>query len=180
MKGFFSVSALVLAAISLTACVTLATPGTPQKIPITNKGELSTVVLSLVERQNFIIDGEKTYNHPDGLVFYFVIYPAVKDHSRPTIKEYQNFTIDGNPYWRNQSGSVDSYTVIYNEKTFEKSNPQTAVKIKVEKDKNALIQKTIICGEMLPPSGSVEYLYYVGFEQELEEFEFLFRLQDVL
>jgi hypothetical protein len=132
-----------------------------------------------VERQNFINDGERTYTHPDGLVFYFIITPLDKDQSYPTIRESQNFTIDGNEYWQNLAGSIDSYTVIFSPGIFAREYPETAGKISVASP-NAFIQKTIICGEKLPPTGLVRYVFYFGFEQELDEFEFLFRLQDAL
>jgi hypothetical protein len=132
-----------------------------------------------VERQNFINDGERTYTHPDGLVFYFVVTPLGKDQLYPTIKEFQNFTIDGTGYWQNLAGSIDSYTVIFSPEIFAREYPETAKKINTV-DSGAFIQKTIICGEKLPPNGLVRYVFFFGFEQELEEFEFLFRLRDVL
>ncbi|MDR0402463.1 MAG: hypothetical protein LBH35_02610 [Treponema sp.] len=150
-----------------------------EKIPVTQKGGMSEVTLAIVERQNFINDGERTYTHPDGLVFYFVINPA-GERSYPAIKDSQNFTIDGNEYWRNLPGSIDSYTVIYSPGIFALEHPAVAEKIGVVNKPGAFVQKTIICGEKLPPKGLVRYVFHFGFEQELEEFEFLFRLQDVL
>jgi hypothetical protein len=163
----------------LFSCASFPAQGGAGKIPITKKGEMSEVTLALVERQNFINDGERIYTHPDGLVFYFIITPLGKDQSYPTIRESQNFTIDGSEYWQNQAGSVDSYTVIFSRGIFALEYPEIAGKINAP-DPGSFIQKTIICGEKLPPTGLVRYVFYFGFEQELDEFEFLFRLQDAL
>ena len=163
----------------LFSCASFPDQGRTGKIPITKKGEMSEVALTLVERQNFIDDGERTYTHPDGLVFYFVINPVDKTQSYPAIKESQNFTIDGNEYWQNQAGSIDSYTVVFSSRAFTREHPEIAGKINITGSSDALVQKTIICGEKLPPKGVVRYVFYFGFEQELEEFELLFRLQDV-
>jgi hypothetical protein len=150
------------------------------KIPITLEGDMSTVVLSMVKRQNIIREGERTYTHPDGLVFYFVVYPAYRSYSYPTIREYQNFTIDGIGYWQNTNGTIDSYTVIYNEKTFKENEPEVFAKSGLRRNSGALIQKTIICGDPLPEQGIINYKFFFGFEQELEEFDFIFRIQDIL
>jgi len=140
---------------------------------------MSTAVLALVERQNSIFDGNLTHTHSDGLVFYFVVYPSNEDVS-PSIKQYQNFAIDGEFYWQNVSGAYDSHTVIYNERTFREQEPDIFDRITVRKNANALIQKTIICGPPLPPDGIVAYPLFFGFGQTLEEFEFRFKLGDVL
>jgi hypothetical protein len=174
----FCVTAAALLLPCLSSCASFPAEARPGKIPLTGKGEMSEVTLALVERQNFISDGERTYTHPDGLVFYFIITPTDKDQLYPTIKESQNFTIDGNEYWQNLAGSIDSYTVIFSPGIFAREHPETAGKINVA-GSDAFIQKTIICGEKLPSKGLVRYAFYFGFEQELEEFEFLFRLQDV-
>jgi hypothetical protein len=163
----------------LFSCATVPARDKTEKIPITKKGEMSEVTLAFVERQNFIDDGERTYTHPGGLAFYFVINPAGGNQTYPAIKDSQNFTIDGNEYWQNQAGSVDSYTVIFSPGIFAREYPEMAGKIKISGSPGALIQKTIICGEKLPPEGLVRYVFYFGYEQELEEFEFLFRLQDL-
>jgi hypothetical protein len=176
----FCMTAAVLFSLHISSCASFPVQGRMEKIPITKKGEMSEVTLALVERRNFIDDGERTYTHPDGLVFYFVINPVNKAQSYPTIKESQNFTIDGNEYWRNLAGSIDSYTVIFSRGIFVREYPETAGKINITGSPDALVQKTIICGETLPSGGLVRYVFYFGFEQELEEFEFLFRLQDVL
>ena len=136
---------------------------------------MSTAVLALVSRQNYINDGTKTYAHPDGLAFYFVIYPSQSD-AYPAIKQYQNFTVNGEPYWQNTPGTCDSYTVIYNEKTFEEQDPEAFAKTALRKNANAFIQKTVICGNPLPPKGIVAYTLFFGFGQTLEEFEFRFTL----
>jgi hypothetical protein len=175
----FCITAAALFLLCLSSCASFPDQVRPEKIPITKKGEMSEVTLALVERQNFISDGERTYTHPDGLVFYFIITPANKNQLYPTIKESQNFTIDGNEYWQNLAGSIDSYTVIFSPEIFAREHPETAGKINTS-GSDAFIQKTIICGEKLPSQGLVRYVFYFGFEQELEEFEFLFRLQDVL
>jgi hypothetical protein len=107
-----------------------------------------------------------------------VIYPSKTD-AYPSIKQYQNFTINGDPYWQNVSGAYDSYTVIYNERTFEEQEPDAFVRLNVKRNANAFIQKTIICGPPLPPRGIVVYPLFFGFGQTLEEFEFRFNLKDV-
>ena len=160
------------------SCASLSFFQTTPKIPITRKGEYSTVTLTMVKRQNIIREGERTYTHEDGLAFYFVIEPASGSSVHPAIREAQNFTIDGVSYWQNQAGSIDSFTVIYNARTFFENDPEAAAVISANPE--AFIQKTIICGEKLPPAGIVRYPFYFGFEQELEEFEFQFRLQDIL
>ncbi|MDR1862433.1 MAG: hypothetical protein LBQ67_00780 [Treponema sp.] len=151
----------------------------PAKIPITIQGSLSTVVLAIVERENTIREGETAYTYPGGLAFYFVIYPADRNHTHPTIREAQNFTIDGKNYWRNDSAAIDSYTVIYNERTFEEKEGTLFAKAGIRRSAGALIQKTIICGESLPRQGLVRYSFFFGFDQKLEEFDFQFRLQDL-
>jgi hypothetical protein len=155
-------------------------PPTPiSRLPITRKGKMSTTVLSLVERQNSIFDGKQTYTYPGGLAFYFVIYPSNENGSAPSIKQYQNFTIDGEPYWQNASGAYDSYTVIYNLRTFEEQESAARAKITIRKHAAVFIQKTIICGAPLPSQGIVSYPLFFGFGQTLEEFEFRFNLKDV-
>jgi hypothetical protein len=178
LSGFFCATAAAIFLTSLFSCASFPAQARTGKIPITQKGEMSEVTLALVERQNFINDGERTYTHPDGLVFYFIITPLGKAQSYPTIKDSQNFTIDGVGYWQNLAGSIDSYTVIFSPEIFIREYPEIAKKINTV-DPGAFIQKTIICGEKLPPKGLVHYVFYFGFEQELEEFEFLFRLQDL-
>jgi hypothetical protein len=160
------------------SCTSLPFLQTTPKIPITRKGKYSTVTLAMVKRQNIIKDGERTYTHEDGLAFYFVIEPAGGGSIHPVIREAQNFTIDGVSYWQNQAGSIDSFTVIYNTRTFFENDPEAAAAITANPE--VFIQKTIICGEKLPLAGIVRYPFYFGFEQELEEFEFQFRLQDIL
>jgi hypothetical protein len=140
---------------------------------------MSTVVLALVERQNYIFDGTQTFTHPDGLVFYFIIYPQDPNDTYPSIKQHQNFTINGEPYWQNASGVYDSHTVIYNETLFEEQGGTALSKISIRKNSSALIQKTVICGAPLPPRGIVQYPFFFGFNQNLEEFEFRFNLQDI-
>ncbi|MDR2662450.1 MAG: hypothetical protein LBC31_05585 [Treponema sp.] len=155
-------------------------PSTPiSRIPITRKGKMSTTVLALVERQNFIFDGKQTYTYPDGLAFYFVIYPS-EENGVPSIKQYQNFTIDGELYWQNASGAYDSYTVIYNARTFEEQETAARAKINIRKSTPVFIQKTVICGAPLPSQGIVSYLLFFGFGQTLEEFEFRFNLKNVV
>jgi hypothetical protein len=178
----FCVTAAALFSLCLSSCASFPAQTRTEKIPITRKGKMSEVTLALVERQNYINDGERTYTHPDGLVFYFIVTPLNKEQSYPaypTIKESQNFTIDGSEYWQNLAGSIDSYTVIFSPGIFAREYPETAGKIGAT-GPDAFIQKTIICGEKLPSKGLVRYVFYFGFEQELDEFEFLFRLQDVL
>jgi hypothetical protein len=154
--------------------------GSSSKPPITIKGEMSTAVLAIVERQNSIQEGERTYTYPDGLAFYFVVYPADKSFSYPTIKEFQNFTIDGESYWQNTNGTIDSYTVIYNERTFKENEPETFAKAAIRRNSGALIQKTIICGDPLPQTGTIRYQFFFGFDQELEEFDFRIKIQHIL
>jgi hypothetical protein len=132
-----------------------------------------------VERQNYIADGANTFTHPDGLVFYFVIYPSGEGGSYPSIKQYQNFTVNGELYWQNATGTYDSQTVIYNERTFEEQEGDVFARIGMRKSTNAFIQKTVICGAPLPPQGVVVYPLFFGFGQTLEEFEFRFNLKDI-
>jgi hypothetical protein len=174
---------MVSCAVLFAACVSFPGSFKVSKIPISYAGEYSTVTLALVKRQNLIHDGERIYEHEDGLAFYFVVEPAAASGSvHPAIREAQNFTIDGVSYWRNKPGSIDSLTVIYNTRTFAEHDPGAALEISAVLDSNpeAFIQKTVICGEKLPSAGIVRYPFYFGFEQELEEFEFLFRLQDTI
>jgi len=149
------------------------------KIPITKNGKMSTVVLSLVKRQNYINDGNQTFSYPDGLVFYFIIYPF-QAGNYPAVKQYQNFSINGEPYWKNIPAACDSYTLIYNLKTFEEQEPEVFKKTSIRKNSNPLIQKTVICGDPIPPDGIVSYLLFFGFGQNLEGFEFTFALKDIL
>jgi hypothetical protein len=86
IKG--TLACVLLPCLLSAGCASLSL-GSSSKIPITVKGEMSTVVLSIVERQNSIQEGERIYTHPDGLVFYFVIYPAYRSYSYPTIREAQ-------------------------------------------------------------------------------------------
>ena len=156
-------------------------PSVPKvaKIPITQKGEMSTVVLSLVNRQNTIFDGENIHTFPDGLVFYFIVYP-VKTNISPTIKQYQNFTIDKEHYWQNTPGSYNSHTVIYNERTFIEHEPEAFSIINIKKNTKFFVQKTIICGPSLSSEGIVHYQLFFGYGNTLEEFNFMFNLKDVL
>jgi hypothetical protein len=180
--GYGGLTAVLTVFVLLAACSTLPASVAVSKIPITRAGTYSTVTLAMVKRQNVIKDGARTYVHEDGLAFYFVIEPAVSGSVHPTIREAQNFTIDGVSYWRNQAGSVDSFTVIYNARTFAENDPAAALDIAaiLGSSPEAFIQKTVICGEKLPPAGIVRYPFYFGFEQELDEFEFLFRLRDTI
>ena len=148
------------------------------KIPITKKGNMSTVVLALVTRQNTINDGKQIYTFSDGLVFYFIIYPS-NFGSIPAIKQNQNFTVNGEPYWQNLPETCDSQTIIYNAKTFEEQEPNAFSKIKLRKNTSVYIQKTVICGAPLPSEGIVTYRLFFGVGQTLEEFEFRFNLKDV-
>jgi hypothetical protein len=150
---------------------------------ITKQGEMSEVVLAHVQRQNYIQDGDRNYTHPDGLVFYFVIYPKNKNFGQltpPPPMDPQNFTINGAAYWQDLAGTVDSYTVIYDEKTFLENEAALIDRFTFTQNAEALIQKTISCGEALPKKGTVEYVFYFGFEQQLEEFNFQFELRDAL
>jgi hypothetical protein len=171
--GFF----LIFLAAAL-SCSTLSS-NSAARIPITKRGKMSTVVLALVERQNYIFDGTQTFVHPDGLVFYFIIYPQDHTEAYPSIRQYQNFTINGEPYWQNASGTYDSHTIIYNEKLFEEQESAAFAKISIRKNSAALIQKTVICGAPLPARGLILYPLFFGFNQNLEEFEFRFRIQDI-
>jgi len=160
------------------SCASLSRGGNAEQIPIAKEGRMSKVVLAHVERRNTIDDGTEVYSHEDGLAFYFVIYPLGENYSRPVLKESQNFTIDGKPYWKNKAGAIDSYTVLFDEKTFLEEEPDAAPRVSLESGAHALIQKTIICGEALPPEGLVRYRFFFGYEQEIEEFDFLFSLED--
>jgi hypothetical protein len=177
--GALALRAAALIPLLLSACASLPPADEAQKIPITRKGTMAEAVLALVERQNVISDGERSYTHPDGLAFYFVVYPYAENRRYPTIKEAQNFTVDGENYWQNRSGAIDSYTVIYDEKAFANNERAAAGRIGVRPGAGAFIQKTVICGAPLPAKGVVRYVLYFGFEQRLEEFEFIFRLQDI-
>jgi hypothetical protein len=187
---------VLFCAFAVSACVTVPSSDTVERIPITVQGNMSTVCLALAQRQNAIQNADRTYTHPDGLEFYFVIYPAAgkrispeekpaAENGRtpviiPTIRKAQQFTIDGKPYWQNLSGSIDSQTVIYTARSFGQSEPEIAARIDITQTPDVFIQKTILCGEPLPRDGVVRYPFYFGFGQELEEFEFRFRLRDVL
>ena len=162
----------------IVSCTGSPAPSVVSKVPITQKRKMSTVVLALVTRQNNITDGSQTYTYADGLVFYFIIYPN-QSGLYPAIKQYQNFTINGEPYWLNSPGSYDSHTIIYNEKTLSEQEPEVFQKIKIRKNTNALIQKTIICGDTLPSEGIISYHLFFGFGQILEDFEFVFSLKDL-
>ncbi|MCL1928661.1 MAG: hypothetical protein FWG07_07725 [Treponema sp.] len=140
---------------------------------------MSTVVLALVNRQSTIFDGENIHTFPDGLVFYFIIYP-VNTNISPTIKQYQNFTIDKEPYWKSTPGSYNSHTVIYNERTFIEHEPEAFSIINIRKNTKAFVQKTIICGPSLPSEGIVHYQLFFGYGKTLEEFNFIFNLKDAL
>jgi hypothetical protein len=176
-KTVFSI--IAFCALLSAGCISMPF-GSSSKIPLTRKGEMSTVVLFHVERRNYIHEGERTYTYPDGLVFYFIVYPVDKNNSYPTIKESQNFTINGQSYWQNANGSIDSHTVIYNERTFKENEPGIFAKAGIKLNSGVLIQKTVICGDPLPEQGAVRYLFYFGFAQELEEFDFQFKIQDLL
>jgi hypothetical protein len=186
----FPLFVLYLSGLTGCAGVPAAETEAPVPVPVTLEGSMSTVCLALVERQNRIRNEDRAYNHPDGLAFYFVIYPSGENYAVvkekeasaliPTIKEAQQFTINGTPYWQNLNGSIDSQTVIFNAKTFKQNEPETATKLNLADNTGMFIQKTVICGEPLPAEGIVRYPFYFGFEQELEEFDFLFKLQDVL
>ena len=180
--GRIGLPAALAAFVLLASCSSLPSSAGIANIPIIRAGTYSTVTLAMVKRQNIIKDGERIYAHEDGLAFYFVVKPAAEGRAHPTIREAQNFTIDGVSYWRNQAGSIDSLTVIYNARTFAENDPAAAMEIAaiLAGNPDAFIQKTVICGEKLPPAGIVRYPFYFGFEQELEEFEFLFRLQDTI
>jgi hypothetical protein len=177
--GFLPLLFLVFSCTGLPPSDKATRPLTPiSRIPITRRGKMSTTVLALVERQNFIFDGKQTYIYPDGLAFYFVIYPS-GENSPPSIKQYQNFTINGELYWQNASGAYDSYTVIYNARTFEEQEAAARAKINIRKNTPVFIQKTVICGAPLPSQGIVTYPLFFGFGQTLEEFEFRFNLKGV-
>jgi hypothetical protein len=150
------------------------------KIPISRRGKMAAAVLALVERQNYIFDGDNTYTYADGLVFYFVIYPSGQRDVGPSIKQHQNFTVNGEPYWQNATGAYDSQTVIYNERTFAEHESQALSRVNIRRNANALIQKTVICGAALPPQGIVQYTLFFGFGRTLEEFEFRFDLRDIM
>ena len=160
------------------ACTSFPALSSVSKIPITQKGKMSTVVLALVNRQNTIFDGEQGHTFPGGLEFYFIIYPLTPNVD-PTIKQYQNFAINKEPYWQNVPGSYDSYTVIFNERTFAEYEPKAFSKINIRKNSKFFVQKTTICGPPLPSEGIVTYLLFFGFGETLEEFEFRFNLMDV-
>jgi hypothetical protein len=98
---------------------------------------------------------------------------------RPAIRQHQNFIVDGEPYWRNTPGAYDSFTVVYNEHTFEEQEPRAASRIALRRNAGAFIQKTVICGPPLPPRGQVAYPLFFGFGQTLEVFDFSFNLQDI-
>ncbi|MDR0598739.1 MAG: hypothetical protein LBG84_01475 [Treponema sp.] len=162
------------------ACAAAPPPPAAGGVPMVRKGKMSTAVLALVERQNYIFDGEHTHIHPDGLAFYFVMYPSSPSGAVPSIKRYQNFTVNGESYWQNTPGSYDSFTVVYNQKTFEELEPQISAKIAIKQNTKVFIQKTVICGLPLPSQGTVLYPLFFGFGQSLEEFDFQFNLKDVL
>ena len=163
---------------TLFSCANTSSISKVFKIPITKKGEMSTVVLFLVKHQNIICDGDETYTFPDGLAFYFLIFP-VKPEISPTIKQFQNFTIDSEPYWQNIPGSVNSQTTIYNERTFAEHENEVFLKVKKNKNTKMFVQKTIICGLTIPSKGIIVYQLFFGFEDTVEEFEFRFSLADV-
>jgi hypothetical protein len=171
---------LLLLASTMASCAGGPSSTQVSKIPISRRGKMATIVLALVERQNYISDGDHTYTYPGGLVFYFVIYPSGQQDAAPSIRQHQNFTVNGEPYWQNASGAYDSQTIIYNERTFAEHESQVSSRITIRRNANALIQKTIICGAALPPQGIVEYPLFFGFGRTLEEFEFRFELQDIM
>ena len=160
------------------SCTGSPSPSSFSQIPITKKGNLSTVVLALVKSQNQINDGKQVHVFPDGLVFYFIVYPS-QSNSNPAIKQFQNFSIDGVFYWQNIAETCDSHTVIYNEKTFMEQEPEVFQMLAIKRNTGALIQKTVICGAPLPLQGIVVYPLFFGFGETLEEFEFKFNLKDI-
>ena len=167
-----------LVLISLMVIASCAGSPAVSKIPITKKGKMSTAVLALVKRQNHINNGNQIYTYPDGLAFYFIIYPSQTD-VHPVIKQSQNFLIDGELYWQNIAGAYDSHTIIYNERTFYEQEPEAFAQTAVRENANAFIQKTVICGNPLPAQGIVVYPLFFGFGKTLEEFEFRFNVKDI-
>ena len=165
--------------LSIISCAGSPSSSSISKIPITKKGKMATAVLALVNRENTIDAGNQIHTFPDGLVFYFIIYPINSDLS-PAIKQFQNFTINREPYWQNVSDTCDSLTVIFNEKTFAENEPEAFSLINIRKNSNVYIQKTIICGAPLPSEGIISYHLFFGFNNTLEEFVFSFNLKDVL
>lgn len=174
-----SVRTIVYNLICSTIIISCASSPAVSKIPVAKKGKMSTAVLAMVNRQNAVFDGEQVHIFPDGLEFYFIIYPVNTDIF-PTIKQYQNFTIDKEPYWQNIPGLYNSHTVIYNERTFIEHEPEALSIIKMIKNTKVFVQKTIICGQPLPSEGIVSYQLFFGFGETLEEFEFRFNLTDIL
>ena len=150
---------------------------------IVKKGKISEMILVYAKRQNFIerppFSGQiNTY--PDGIVFYFAIY--LKNSGTPSLREFRDFSINGISYLEitreNNINDIEPSSIMYSESTFQRDENYEIIKF--EKDKPVHIMKTIICGSQIPKEGIIDLYIYFGINNELEEFHFQLKVEDVL
>jgi len=181
MKFFLKTFALITIITALYGCQSVdKKPSENNSVSIIKSGEMSDIMFAHVSRTNTIADHISGVRHefPGGLEFYFIIRPK-KTYNSPTIRDYQNFKINGVSYKRTTLGTINPLVEIFN---YNDSNKYEPVNVNLSPFfvKDGYVVRVIICGEKLPNTGEINYTFNFGFDKNVEEFDFLFNLEEIL
>jgi hypothetical protein len=150
--------------------------------PSTVNGEMSEITLAYARRQNYFNQFGQNDIHPDGIVFYFVVIPLQDNRSKnPTLVELRDFRINGTSYReitrRNGVDDIEPVTIAYSERTIQ--NDEFHEKINFENGVGVQILKVIIFGTDIPDSGIINIDLKFGFDNEVEEFNYQFKIDSI-
>jgi|TergutMp193P3_1026864.scaffolds.fasta_scaffold00315_14 hypothetical protein len=148
---------------------------------ITRNGKMSEIVLAFAQRQNRIETAERNETHPDGILFYFIIYPKI-EFEIPALVELRDFDVNGTSYLeltrRNGISDIEPVTVIYDRNSFR--HDERSGLINIRGGRECFIKKVTICGTALPLEGTINAKLFFGFDYNLEEFNFFLNIDDIL
>lgn len=146
------------------------------------KGKLSRITPALVERFEGVItlqDGSE--KDIEGIAFYFEISKINKQSQYLTISELRDFLIEGKSYaqlTKDDFGTeIEPDTEILSSADLIEEEPE--LKKKLKDKKKGFVMKTLIYGSPLPESGIVRVTLNVGWDSEMEAFDFAFNLADL-
>jgi len=147
---------------------------------IVKDGEMSEVSLAFAKRQNYYESDGWKEEFPDGIVFYFLIYPKV-EYEYPTLRELRDFRIDGTSYLeltrKDGIDDIEPTTVIYDQNYIHLDENSAFINYDPEKD--FFVEKVFIFGTQLPSKGTIDVRLYFGYDNKLEEFNFHLRIEDI-
>ncbi|HBG66765.1 MAG TPA: hypothetical protein DDW78_09875 [Treponema sp.] len=146
------------------------------------KGTLSKVSPVLVEKfEGTMTLQDGSEKDIEGIAFYFEISKINKKSKYFTLSELRDFFIDGKSYAQMTKESlgtdIEPDTEITDSSRLLAEEPE--LKKRIKDKKNGIVMKTLIYGAALPESGTVRVAVHVGWDSELEEFDFEFDIGDL-